>query len=77
MKKRVLSILLALGIVMCGLFSLVLWSAAADEMHNVTVKAAVGGKVSTDGTNWSDRVVVSVAKGATLGDRVQYKPDEG
>ncbi len=77
MKKRVLSILLALGIVMCGLFSLVLWSATADEMHNVTVKAAVGGKVSTDGTNWSDRVVVSVAKGATLGDRVQYKPDEG
>ena len=50
---------------------------AADEMHNVTVKAAAGGKVSTDGTNWSDSVVVSVANGTTLGDRVQYKPDEG
>ena len=50
---------------------------AADEMHNVTVKAAAGGKVSTDGTNWSDSVVVSVANGTTLSDRVQYKPDEG
>ena len=50
---------------------------AADEMHNVTVKAAAGGKVSTDGTNWSDGVVVSAANGTTLGDRVQYKPDEG
>ena len=50
---------------------------AANEMHNVTVKAAAGGKVSTDGTNWSDSVVVSVANGTTLGDRVQYKPDEG
>ena len=50
---------------------------AADEMHNVTVKAAAGGKVSTDGTNWSDSVVVSAANGTTLGDRVQYKPDEG
>ena len=50
---------------------------AADEMHNVTVKAAVGGKVSTDGTNWSDSVVISIANGTTLGDRVQYKPDEG
>ncbi len=77
MKKRVLSILLVLGIAVCGLFSLVFGSVAADEMCNVTVKAAVGGKVSTDGTNWSDSVVVSVAKGATLGDKVQYRADEG
>ena len=60
--------------VLCHLPTAVL---AADEMHNVTVKAAAGGKVSTDGTNWSDSVVVSVANGTTLGDRVQYKPDEG
>ena len=74
MKKRILSILLTLCMVLCLLPTAVL---AADEMHNVTVKAAAGGKVSTDGTNWSDSVVVSVANGTTLGDRVQYKPDEG
>ena len=74
MKKRILSILLTLCMVFCLVPAAVL---AADEMHNVTVKAAAGGKVSTDGTNWSDSVVVSVANGTTLGDRVQYKPDEG
>ena len=74
MKKRILSILLTLCMVLCLAPTAVL---AADEMHNVTVKAAAGGKVSTDGTNWSDSVVVSVANGTTLGDRVQYKPDEG
>ena len=74
MKKRILSILLTLCMVLCLVPTAVL---AADEMHNVTVKAAAGGKVSTDGTNWSDSVVVSVANGTTLGDRVQYKPDEG
>ena len=74
MKKRILSILLTLCMVLCLLPTAVL---AANEMHNVTVKAAAGGKVSTDGTNWSDSVVVSVANGTTLGDRVQYKPDEG
>ena len=74
MKKRILSILLTLCMVLCLLPTAVL---AADEMHNVTVKAAAGGKVSTDGTNWSDSVVVSVANGTTLGDRVQYKLDEG
>ena len=74
MRKRILGILLTLCMVLCLLPTAVL---AADEMHNVTVKAAAGGKVSTDGTNWSDSVVVSVANGTTLGDRVQYKPDEG
>ena len=74
MKKRILGILLTLCMVLCLLPTAVL---AADEMHNVTVKAAAGGRVSTDGTNWSDSVVVSVANGTTLGDRVQYKPDEG
>ena len=74
MKKRILSILLTLCMVLCLVPTAVL---AADEMHNVTVKAAAGGKVSTDGTNWSDSVVVSAANGTTLGDRVQYKPDEG
>ena len=74
MRKRILSILLTLCMVLCLVPTAVL---AADEMHNVTVKAAAGGKVSTDGTNWSDSVVVSVANGTTLGDRVQYKPDEG
>ena len=74
MRNRILGILLTLCMVLCLLPTAVL---AADEMHNVTVKAAAGGKVSTDGTNWSDSVVVSVANGTTLGDRVQYKPDEG
>ena len=74
MKKRILSILLTLCMVLCLAPASVL---AADETFNVTVKAAAGGKVSTDGTNWSDSVVVPVAKGATLGDSVQYKPDEG
>ena len=74
MRKRILSILLTLCMVLCLVPTAVL---AADEMHNVTVKAAAGGKVSTDGTNWSDSVVVSAANGTTLGDRVQYKPDEG
>ena len=74
MRKRILSILLTLCMVFCLVPMAVL---AADEMHNVTVKAAAGGKVSTDGTNWSDSVVVSAANGTTLGDRVQYKPDEG
>ena len=74
MKKRILSILLTICMVLCIVPTAVL---AADEMHNVTVKAAAGGKVSTDGTNWSDSVVVSVANGTTLGDRVQYKPDDG
>ena len=77
MKKRVLSILLVFSIIVCGLSSFAFGGAAADEMYNVTVKAASGGKVSTDGTNWSDSVVVPVAKGATLGGGVQYKPDEG
>ena len=74
MRKRILGILLTLCMVLCLLPTAVL---AADEMHNVTVKAAAGGKVSTDGTNWSDSVVVSAANGTTLGDKVQYKPDEG
>ena len=74
MKKRILSSILTLCMILCLVPVSVL---AADEMHNVTVKAAAGGKVSTDGTNWSDGVVVSAANGTTLGDRVQYKPDEG
>ena len=74
MKKRILSSILTLFMILCLVPVSVL---AADEMHNVTVKAAAGGKVSTDGTNWSDSVVVSAANGTTLGDRVQYKPDEG
>ncbi len=77
MKKRFSMLLLVLIMVMCGLFSLTFLSAAAGETFQVTVKAAAGGKVSTDGTNWSDSVVVSIANGATLGDSVKYKPDEG
>lgn len=77
MKKRVLSILLVCSIIVCGLSSFAFDGAASGEMYNVTVKAAAGGKVSTDGTNWSDSVVVPVAEGATLGDSVKYKPDEG
>lgn len=77
MKKRVLSILLVLSIIMCGLYSLTFVSFAAGETFHVTVNAADGGKVSTDGINWSDSVVVSVANGATIGDSVKYKADEG
>lgn len=77
MKKRILSILLVLSVIMCGLPSLAFVSAAADETFNVTVNAADGGKVSTDGINWSDSVVVSVTNGGTIGDSVKYKADEG
>ncbi len=74
MKSRILSIVLTLCMVLCLVPASVL---AADELYTVTVNAAAGGKVSADGTNWSDSVVVSVAKGGTLGDRVKYRPDEG
>ena len=77
MKKRVLSILLALSMVVGGLYSLAFVSAATGETFHVTVNAADGGKVSTDGTNWSDSVVVPVASGETLGNSVQYQADEG
>ena len=77
MKKRILSILLALSMVVGGLYSLAFVSAAAGETFHVTVNAAEGGKVSTDGTNWSDSVVVPVAGGETLGNSVQYQADEG
>ena len=61
MKKRILGGLLAL----CILLGLVpaMAGLAADETVNVTVKAAVGGKVSADGASFSDSVVVAVAKG--------------
>ena len=75
MKKRILGGLLAL----CILLGLVpaMAGLAADETVNVTVKAAAGGKISADGASFSDSVVVAVAKGGTLDDKVQYKPDEG
>ena len=77
MKKRVLGILLVFSMIVCGLSSFAFGNAATGETCNVTVKAAAGGKVSADGTNWSDGVVVPVTKGGTLGGSVQYKPDEG
>ena len=77
MKKRILSILLALSMVVSGVSSLAVVSAEPSETFNVTVKAETGGKVSKDGTNWSDSVTVPVAGGATLGESVQYQPDEG
>ena len=45
--------------------------------HKVTVNAGEHGKVSTDGTNWSDSVEVNVIDNGTLGNAVQYKADEG
>ena len=77
MKKRVLSCVLALGIVLCQFCALNFWSAAAGGTFQVTVNAAEGGKVSTGGTSWSSSVSVWVANGETLGNRVQYKADEG
>ncbi len=77
MKKRVLGILLVFSMIVCGLSSFAFGNAATGETCNVTVKAAAGGKVSADGTNWSESVVVPVTKGGTLGGSVQYKPDEG
>ena len=77
MKRRVLSILIALSIVLCGLSSFTFVSAAPGEAFNVTVNAADGGKVSTGGESWSDSVVLSVAKDETIGDKVECKPDEG
>lgn len=77
MKKRIISMLLILCVIMCGLPSLAFADAAAGNTFNVTVSAAEGGKVSTDGVNWSDSVTVPVVSGETLGDSVKYKADEG
>lgn len=77
MKKRVLSCVLTLSIVLCQFCAFPFWSAAADGTFLVTVKADEGGKVSTGGTSWSSSVEVRVANGETLGNRVQYKADEG
>lgn len=49
---------------------------ADSNSHIVTINASGGGKVSKDGINWSDSVSVAVDDGDTLGDKVQYKPDE-
>ena len=50
---------------------------ADGDMHTVTINAGIGGKVATDGINWSDSVQIEVADGEIIGDRVQYKPDVG
>ncbi|MGN0523774.1 MAG: X2-like carbohydrate binding domain-containing protein [Eubacterium sp.] len=74
MKKRILSIVLAI----CLVLTLVPITAFADsDSHTVTVNAGEGGKVSTNGASWSDSVEVAVDDGETLGDKVQYKANEG
>ena len=73
MKKRVLSVLLALLLV-TGIASAAL---AAGGDHTVTVKAGEHGKVSADGVNWSDSVQVTVPDGGKLGDSLKYQPDYG
>ena len=74
MKKRILSIVLAI----CLVLSLVPTMAFAENgKHTVTVNAGEGGKVSTDGTSWSNSVAVIVNDGETLDGKVQYKADEG
>ena len=63
MKKRILSIVLAI----CLVLSLVPTMAFAESgKHTVTVNAGEGGQVSTDGTSWSNSVAVIVNDGETL-----------
>ena len=74
MKKRILSIVLAI----CMVLTFVPITVFADSnSHTVTVNAGEGGKVSTDGENWTDSVEVAVNDGETLDGKVQYKADEG
>ena len=74
MKKRWISLLL----IACMVLALLPTAVFADgTTHTVTINAGFGGKVSTDGVNWSDSVQIEVEDGETIGDRVQYKPDVG
>ena len=74
MKKRILSLLLAI----CMVLSLVPTMVFAEgDSHTVTVNAGKGGKVSTDGISWTNSVSVKVDDGETLDGKVQYKADEG
>ena len=74
MKKRILSLLLAI----CMVLSLVPTIVFADgDSHTVTVNAGKGGKVSTDGISWTNSVSVTLDDGETLDGKVQYKADEG
>ena len=74
MKKRILS----LALTICMVLSLMPITAFGESgKHTVTVNAGENGKVSTDGTSWSDSVEVTVNDGETLNGKVQYKADEG
>ena len=74
MKKRILSIVLAI----CLVLALVPTIAFAGSVsHTVTVNAGEGGKVSTDGSSWTDSVAVTVNDGETLNGKLQYTADEG
>lgn len=73
MKKKILGILLTFCMVI-GLLSL---TAQASDSFTVTVSAGVGGKVSADGTNWTDSVTVTIPAGEKIGDRVKYRADDG
>ena len=74
MKKRIISLLLAV----CMVLSLVPTMVFAEgDSYTVTVNAGKGGQVSTDGTSWSDSVAVTLDDGETLDGKVQYKADEG
>ena len=44
---------------------------------DIAVTADKGGKVSADGTTWSDSITVSVPNGKTLGESLQFQPDDG
>ncbi|MGN0532083.1 MAG: RCC1 domain-containing protein, partial [Eubacterium sp.] len=74
MKKRILSLVLTI----CMVLSLMPITAFGESgKHTVTVNAGENGKVSTDGTSWSDSVEVIVNDGETLNGKVQYKADDG
>ncbi len=44
---------------------------------DIAVTADKGGKVSADGTTWSGSITVSVPNGKTLGESLQFQPDDG
>ena len=77
MKKRVVSLLLALCLVIGTAAVSMSGVLAADGDHTVTVKAGEHGKVSADGVNWADSVRVTVPNGGKLIDSFKYQPDYG
>ena len=73
MTKKIISLLLTF----CMVIGLMPCIALAAETRTVTVVAGAGGQVSVDGASWSDSVTATIPVGEKIGDRIQYRVDEG